>query len=92
MEGLVSCVCAPHGTYIRWYLRNGCARMKENSSFRFVIALDLIKGLKQLLLLTCAPMSELSSNIPTMLLRISQLTVNFAANEQDLYPTFYRNR
>ena len=41
-----------HGTYITWYLRTCCARMKYKKSFRrkknirFVTALDLIKCLK----------------------------------------------
>ena len=42
-----------HATYIGWYLRTCCARMNENRTFRrekiqFVIALDLIKCLKQI--------------------------------------------
>ena len=51
-------------------------RMRErkyvfsDTNIRFVAALDLIKGLKQIkyerLLLTCAPISELPSNISAM--------------------------
>ena len=54
-----------NGTYIRWELRMCCARVKENISF-----LNLNKCRKQIKLTisinTCAPFSELPSNISTM--------------------------
>ena len=63
------------GNMVPWWLRTCCAPMKENRLFRtkniqFVTALNQIKCLKhirwQRLLLTCAPISELPSNIGTM--------------------------
>ena len=62
---------------IRWYLRICCEHMKENRSFWrekiTVTALNLFKCLNQIrtqkLILTCAPISELPSNISTMLCR-----------------------
>ena len=27
---LKACLCLPHGTYIRWYLRNRCVREEKN--------------------------------------------------------------
>ena len=61
------------GPYISVYLRICHARMKDRffrEKNRFVTALDLIKCLKQIklqiLLLTCSPISELTSNISSM--------------------------
>ena len=60
-----------HSTCIRWQLRTWCSRIKKIRSFRrekkSELCLDLIKCLQQIklqwLLLTCSPISELSSNI-----------------------------
>ena len=53
LKGFGSNKSRRHDTYIRWYLRTGCVRMKENRTFwkkeiRFVTSFDLIKGLKQI--------------------------------------------
>ena len=58
-----------HGTYIRRQQRTCRARFKENRKIRFVTVLDLNIYLNQIKLPislhTCAPISELPSNIST---------------------------
>ena len=68
-----------HVSYIRRQYRTRSARMKENRYFKrikFVTAVDLSKSLKQMklpmLINTCAPISELSSNLTIMYLSVKK--------------------
>ena len=71
--------------FLRYLLTHNSTYVSKNGSFlekknRFVTTLDLIKGFKQIKLQrlhhTCAPISELPSNISTMFKSVKLKNVN----------------